>query len=239
MAEKTVEKRHWLATAWEWLSHYGNLQTLGSLFASFGISNWVTSMLPGGWHPPQYWAVFGTALFGTAFALSLVAVVVRRVGSKWRDYQHPRMLDVSCESGRRKASMLLRHHGEPSRYKIEGRIQKMWQSDVLNPAPTPFHAELQPGGGSKGDFEVELSDGQFAVVIVADIGDNVGDFGGTYWLQVRRGKYGSSTMIPDSGAVIEYVISVSPPIKNTVTTRRFRVWRDTKNHFDFVQIEEV
>jgi hypothetical protein len=57
---------------WNWLSHFGNLQTLFGLFTTFGVSSYVTSMLPGGWHPPQYWAVFGTVLFGTGFVVALV-----------------------------------------------------------------------------------------------------------------------------------------------------------------------
>ena len=57
-------------------------------------------------------------------------------------------------------------------------------------------------------------------------------------MQIRRGKIGSGTEIADSGAIVEYTISASPPLRNTVRAKRFKVALDV-NDYQFIGIEEV
>lgn len=50
-----------LRRLWNSIGFIGDLQTLWGLLVVFGGASWVMSTLPGGWHPPQYWLVAGTA----------------------------------------------------------------------------------------------------------------------------------------------------------------------------------
>lgn len=137
--------------------------------------------------------------------------------------------ELTAEGARGKATLTLRHRGPATQYVIEGRIIRTLD-DSPNPAPQVFHAELQPGADRKGEFNLVLEDGEFVHVVVADIGDNRNEWGGTTWLQVRRGKYGNSTRVPDEGVVMEYVVRTS-------SEARFRY--AVTRHDEFIQIKSL
>lgn len=217
-----------------WIENFGTLKALFTAAMAFVVSSGVVSVLPGGWHQPQYGAVFGAALFSSAFVL----VLMFRGAKAAYEFMAPRSITVTAHGGR-KASLQFSHTGDPTTYKAQGRILSL-EGGIANPAPQTFHAELQPGAGENGDFEVTLKDGEFAHVIVADIGISDGGplgGGGTSFMQVRRGKYNSKTNVPDAGAVVEYSIT-SPQNAGGIGTRRYRVTRDGK-YWDLINIEEL
>lgn len=76
MAETTP---NWFRKAWKAIDAYGNVRTIVQLLAAFGASNWLTSLLPGNWHPPQYWLTAGTAFFGAWLAALLITHGIRAV----------------------------------------------------------------------------------------------------------------------------------------------------------------
>jgi hypothetical protein len=52
----------WFKKALGWIENFGTLKTLFTTAAALAVSSGVVSILPGGWHQPQYWAVFGRHL---------------------------------------------------------------------------------------------------------------------------------------------------------------------------------
>lgn len=203
-----------------------------NLVMGMGVSNYVTSMLPGGWHPTQYWAAFGTLLFGTAF---LVGLVFRAVRGAY-DLVAPRSLLVIAQSGHMKASIQLTHSGEPTTYEVFGCIESS-VSGGMNPAPQTFHAEIQPGAGKNGEFKVTLSDGDFAHIIVGEMRYAEGPLGrGVGYFYARRGKYNSVVQIADSGVVMAYSIRTSKRTAGAYS-RRFTVSRKKGN--EFIDISEM
>ena len=64
MADEPKSRSPWYKRFWDGLGHYEKLQTLWQLAVSFYVTSTTVSVLPGGWHPPQYWAVAGLAFFG-------------------------------------------------------------------------------------------------------------------------------------------------------------------------------
>lgn len=171
----------------------------------FSFPDWVPEMIELIRSPLLTWPLVALALFliqrGSRQATTLPKTVEATPA-------HRRFTLVP--NGGKKASLTLRHYGPETKYSIEGRILRLIDGSP-NPAPQWFHGELQPGANKKGDFGVVLGNDEWAHVIVADIGDNRNEWGGRTWLQVRRGKYGNSTEIPDSGAVLEYVVKAEPP----------------------------
>ncbi len=178
---------------------------------------------------------WGSLAFGAALTMLLLAQssILNTMRSTWRNFRNPRSVDLEAQGGREKASLQLRHRGEPSIYKIEGRIESML-GEGPNPAPQAFNAEIQPGANHDGAFECTLVDGQFAHVIVADLRDNRGDWGGSITFQIRRGKYNSTCVVPDSGAILLYSVKAS----HATIDKRFRVARNLRDNL-FIDIEEV
>lgn len=231
MADKT--DKNWLERLSDWLAHWSNIQTVGQLFAAFGVTSFVTSMLPGGWHPPQYWAAFGTVLFGSAFVVGVALRGMKAVVDRFA----PRAVEVTPYGGL-KASIQISHSGWSATYKVSGRIVSLVDG-TPNPAPQKFLAELHPAAaGKNGDFEIKLSDSDYAHVVVADIGENTGALGGgTTWIQIRRGKYPFKTPIPDTGAIVEIEIKSAQTVSG-VGAWRYRVCRDYHNN-EYISIEKI
>ena len=81
-----------LSRAWEWLGHYGTLQTLAGIFAASGITFWRSSMIPDGWNAPQMWAwalMWFSGIFfmtvGTAKGLRWICQKMRTESSRFGD----------------------------------------------------------------------------------------------------------------------------------------------------------
>ena len=57
---------------------------LGQMAGALGISTYVTSILPGGWHQPQYWLAAAFAFIGSWFVLAVMTLLAQAAGRKLR-----------------------------------------------------------------------------------------------------------------------------------------------------------
>jgi hypothetical protein len=200
MAEKKTseEKPSPMKRAWEAIGAFSRVRTIWQLVAATGIASEVVSRLPGGWHPPQYWALAAFAFFGTWAIVASVMFIIERSLPPIRRVLNPPKGRVIVDSGN-KGSFTVRHSGAPCLYSANGRIVLTFDSSP-NPAPQLFQAELY-FKGLRGGYSVELRDGDWANVIVAQTEGNNYD---RTWLAIRRGSYGSTVIVPDRGVMVEY-----------------------------------
>jgi hypothetical protein len=223
---------NWFQRFWDFLGHYGNLQTLLGLFASFGVSSYVISVLPGGWHPPQYWAVLGTAFFGTLFTLKLATLSISWMIRRWF---RPSRLELTADSGNN-ACVGIRHYGSPTTLTAQGRVVALLDGSV-NHSPHRFDCLLSKGGNRELSRTLTNRDWAHIVLASEDFEEHSGypdDYDHT-GLRIHRGTTGIA--VPDAGAQIELEILASPPLQGGVThlVKRFNVlWAN-----GHAQIEEV
>jgi hypothetical protein len=125
------------------------------------------SVLPGGWHPPQYWAAAGLAFFGAWFAVALVYNGLARVSAVvWRLWSHP-AIDVTVMAGERDVILELRHTGAPATYSADGRITNTMDG-TPNPAPALFRCQLR-WKGQREAADVRLRDGEWVHIVLAHV----------------------------------------------------------------------
>lgn len=86
----------WFKSLWARLGDASTIAWLWSLFLAAGVTSRKISVMPGGWHPPQYWALSGAWFFGT-LAISVTTIkgaelIARRL--------YPPKLDVVHHGGK-------------------------------------------------------------------------------------------------------------------------------------------
>src|SRR4051812_34351987 len=71
---------------WDFLNHFGNLQTLFQLFVSSGITAVVGKVMPLSWQSPTPlpWFVMGAVFTGSWFVVAAIAQVVIPRFKRWR-----------------------------------------------------------------------------------------------------------------------------------------------------------
>src|SRR5687768_10215465 len=82
---------------WLW-KRLNDLSTIAWLFGLFGASTVTSraiSLMPSGWHPPQYWALSFAWFFGTLFLIVGTAQALRALWNR----AHPPRLDVTTHGG--------------------------------------------------------------------------------------------------------------------------------------------
>jgi hypothetical protein len=70
---------------------------------AFGSFSYVVSVLPGGWHPPQYWAIGGLAFFGGW----LMSALLLLAASKAYEHAFPTRVRLEPHGGPRKATLVV------------------------------------------------------------------------------------------------------------------------------------
>ncbi len=80
---------------WAWVGHYSKEQTVIGLATSLGVTSKAISIMPGGWHPPQYWALAGVWFFGT---WAVVLLATRAIEWGWAK-THPATLHLVVHGG--------------------------------------------------------------------------------------------------------------------------------------------
>lgn len=219
MAEKAG-----LEKAWEWLGHFGKLKNLFTLAIAFIATVRGLSLMPAGWNPPQQWASAGALFFGTwavAAAVSRVCESCYRRVVRWKN---PAVAVITLNPGR-KASLTLKHKGEPTTYSADGKIIAM-----LNGWPVPqsalFECQLLHKGTATA-ASVRLNDNDWAHIVLASI-EFDHDEGES--LHIRRGGIGSTEIVPDAGVELEIKIATNPELSTGAIVRRYRIVRDSHDH---------
>lgn len=126
-------------TVWNAIGHLSTLSWAGSLFVAFVAASGVMSVMPGGWHPPQYWLLAGSVVFG----VMLVAQLTVRAG-QWasRKVTAPR-ISVNHYGGEN-ASLVVTNHG-PGSVKYLATGQLLESSEVPFKRQRPFNLPLWRG----------------------------------------------------------------------------------------------
>lgn len=225
-----AEDKNVLQRLRDFLGHVGNIQTLFGLFASFGISSAVISRLPGGWHPPQYWAIFGTAFFGTWLSLK----VILHFGYRIHRWHKPSALELSADSGEHGCVGIV-HRGSATTVSATGRIIELLDG---SPNPSPHRFECLLSRGAQREASRLLGDGEWTQIVLASEASE-SDSGYPEedehtGLRIHRGLTGLS--VPDTGALVEIEFTLSAPLserKTTITKRFTARWVDGR-----VQMEE-
>jgi hypothetical protein len=101
----------------------------------------------------------------------------------------------------------------PATYAVDGKILSLLD-DTPNSVTAPFQCEPQVGG-TKGEWQPELKDGEWANIIVGTIepvysNGVLGREPTGHTLAIRRGKMGWNVPVPDAGALIELSVRSTP-----------------------------
>lgn len=213
-----AESDGFLRRFWAAVETYGTLQTLGQMAAASGVAAWGLSVMPGGWHPPQYWVSAGALFFGT-WMLFAVAVRIWKVGvPRWQQWRHPSRLEIACNGGDN-GVVTVTLRGQPATVSADGRIVRLLAGEV-NPSPHLFECLLRRGADNW--TSVVLSDGDW-VHIVMSSRMSVEDWRGgrTHGFYIHRGK--TSVGVPQSGAAVEITLKVRHALGHSQETRTFTV----------------
>jgi hypothetical protein len=190
----------------ELVGHIANLQTAVPVVVSFAASSWVISVLPGGWHPPQYWAAFGLM-----FSLSWVAcIAVSNGAGAIRRRAIGASIELTPDSGEH-GCIGIRHSGAPTTVNATGRIVRLLD-DTPNPSPHRFECLLSRGGSREPSRL--FSDGDWAHIVLGSEAIETGQLSDEddehVGLKIHRGQ--THVLVPDSGAVVEIEFRFSPPL---------------------------
>ncbi len=207
----------WWKRLWDGLGHYGKLKTLWQLALSLYFTSTTVSVLPGGWHPPQYWAIAGFAFFGAWAVAATVTVGFQKLLSMISQWKNPPNLVVDAHGGD-KGFVELKHTGAAATYWADGRIFET-NDGSPNPAPALFQGQLI-WKGHNASPNLLLRDGEWALVVIATIET---DGFSRSWMVIRRGKYGHNTIVPDKGAIVELRIRSDAGYDETHRIRVVRV----------------
>lgn len=207
------------AKAWKIVGHISNLQTVWGLGVAFLTTSRVISGLPGGWHPPQYWAIAGAWFCLTwAIVASLMHLASLAIAYLKRRRYPPSI--VLEPSGGATGAITIRHSGSRSRIRVEGRILKKLD-DSENPRAEPFEARMAAVGSAQSLREIELEGNTWALIRVAAIGVN--QYTGRDWLEIRHGS--SDIVVGDGGIELELIVTAD----GKATAWLFEVGRSADN----------
>jgi hypothetical protein len=206
------EKENALVRFYHWAMEAANAWTL--LVAS-GVGGFVAWVLPFDWKTATPWMWTLTTFAGTWVFARLVISGYR----KMRRWRNPATL-VVVPNGGTKASLTLKHVGEPTTYFADGRIVETLDGSA-NPAGALFECELFHKGTQAG-AKHKLANDEWASIIVANI---LHDQSGRTHLAIRRGSINHQTPVADNGVIVEYTIRAAPPLPTGTKVKRFHVVR--------------
>lgn len=126
---------------WSALGHASTLHWIFGLFVSSTVTSRAMSLMPGGWHDPQYWTLASSWFFG-----SLTAALMTTKGAEW-GWRRWFAIRTSVEVyGGENVSMVVTNIGVlPVKYLASGQLQPKSQVpfDRLRPFQLPiWHGHL-------------------------------------------------------------------------------------------------
>jgi hypothetical protein len=195
----------------------------------------ILEWLKDGWHLAELFfgsstaavtAYLSTSLGGLVAAPATVAALTAGFGAvqlvRWgrrakRRRSHPSRIEISCEGGM-KATVTLRHFGEPTAFTAEGRIVGV--ANTVNPAEQVFdcHCATRPGSPQR----VILGDDQWAGIVLGQV--QINEHGDSH-LEMRRGPLGVGVGVGNGPAIVELRIKPEFAVSGGSLTQRFRVSR--------------
>lgn len=157
--------------------------------------------MPGGWHPPQYWALAGAVFFATWAVVATSIVAVKSGHRQIQRRRRPPRVILEGTSGATGAIVIRHIGGIACSVKADGRILRAFDKGP-NPKSEPFEARIIKG--SKALREIVLENGDWARIHIADVGVNT--FNGNDWLNFHHGGY--DIVIGNKGVQLEVVLIV-------------------------------
>ncbi len=205
-------KKFWLG-----VGHFGNAQTLFQLFISSGAAAVVGKMMPASWQTPAPlpWFILGSVFFGSWFTVAAVVQVAIPAARRW---WHPHSLTMLAHGGDF-AAVQLEHDGEPALWTATIRIVRTVSGETN---PDPLVGEVALRKGSTRYQSLRLRDGEQAHIILANIlyGHELSP--GAGYLAIIN-DYNRGQSVPDSGTMVELVLTADPPSEFTPLRRCYQV----------------